>query len=189
MFQKDVTWLLAQGKNVLVHCAGGNGRTGMVIAGIVKSVGVRHPIPWIRRVKSSYVETEEQEKFVKSLPVIIDAKIAERFPTLAKVIAVETLQLAQQHHYATKGGTAGSPMPTTVEELGLTPEQIHDYIATFELYSNFSEQILKENLKSVLDHIGCLIPVDEFLRLIDRNGDGSISKLEFLMALSKIPNT
>jgi len=183
---KDVTWLLAQGKNVLVHCAGGSGRTGMVIAGIVKSVGVRNPVPWIRRVKSTYVETEQQEKFVNSLPAVIDSKIAEKFPTLATVIAVETLQLARQHHHAVNTPFADTKSPSTVEELELSAEQIHDYIALFELYSNYSEQISKENLQSVLDHVGCSVPVEQFLSLIDNDGNGSISKFEFLLAFSKV---
>jgi len=183
---KDVTWLLAQGKNVLVHCAGGNGRTGIVIAGIVKSVGVRNPVSWIRRVKSTYVETEQQEKFVNSLPVVIDAKIAEKFPTLAAVIAVETLQLARQQHHANHIKIVDTKNPTTIEELGLSAEQIQDYIALFELYSNFSEQITKENLQTVLDKIGCSVPVDQFLVLADRDGHDSISKFEFLMAFSKV---
>lgn len=37
---QDVLYRLADGKNVLVHCAGGNGRTGLVIAGVVKSLGI-----------------------------------------------------------------------------------------------------------------------------------------------------
>lgn len=86
---QDITWRLAEGKNCLVHCAGGNGRTGMVIAGIVKNIGVhggallmrslmlsewtvltvflnivchlnQDPIAWVRRVKTQYVETYEQ---------------------------------------------------------------------------------------------------------------------------------
>ena len=32
----------SQGRNCLVHCAGGSGRTGMVIAAIIKNLGVSH---------------------------------------------------------------------------------------------------------------------------------------------------
>eukprot|EP01035_Chromulina_nebulosa_P004916 gene4916-6681_t len=46
---KDITWLLANGKNVLVHGANGNGRAGMVVAAVLKSVGVKNPIEHIRR--------------------------------------------------------------------------------------------------------------------------------------------
>ena len=37
---KDLLWRLAEGKNCLVHCAGGNGRTGMVVAALVKNLGM-----------------------------------------------------------------------------------------------------------------------------------------------------
>lgn len=36
---KDITYLLAKGENVLVHCAGGNGRTGMIIASVFRNLG------------------------------------------------------------------------------------------------------------------------------------------------------
>jgi hypothetical protein len=84
----------------LVHCAGGNGRTGMVIAAVVKSVGVKNPIQFIRRVKSIYVETKEQEEFVASIPAVIDSKISLKYPELGAVIALGTLQQAQKQYTA-----------------------------------------------------------------------------------------
>ena len=45
----DLTYHLSQGRNCLVHCAGGSGRTGMVIAAIVKNLGLNDPVARIRR--------------------------------------------------------------------------------------------------------------------------------------------
>ena len=59
---EDLTLRLAEGKHCLVHCAGGSGRTGMVIASVMKNVGVQDPIAWVRRVKTTYVETPEQAR-------------------------------------------------------------------------------------------------------------------------------
>jgi len=87
----DLTYHLAKGRNCLVHCAGGSGRTGMVIAAIVKNLGVYDPIARIRRVKSTYVETEAQELFLKHLPMAIDSRIVREKPLLAKAIAAERL--------------------------------------------------------------------------------------------------
>ena len=70
----DLTYHLSQGRNCLVHCASGNGRTGMVIAAIVKNLGVYDPVARIRRVKSTYVETFEQELFLKNIPKAIDSR-------------------------------------------------------------------------------------------------------------------
>ena len=87
----DMTYHLSQGRNCLVHCAGGSGRTGMVIAAVVKNLGLYDPIARIRRVKSTYVETPDQEKFLRAMPKMIDARIATDSPILAKAIAAEHL--------------------------------------------------------------------------------------------------
>ena len=44
----------------------------MVIAAVVKNFGIYDPVSRIRRVKSTYVETFEQEKFLKNMPKAID---------------------------------------------------------------------------------------------------------------------
>jgi len=33
---------------------------------------VQAPVEWIRRVKTTYVETPEQEKFINTLPSVVD---------------------------------------------------------------------------------------------------------------------
>ena len=44
-----------------------------------------------RRVKSTYVETYEQELFLKNFPKAIDERICRESPLLAKAIAAEYL--------------------------------------------------------------------------------------------------
>ena len=44
-----------------------------------------------RRVKSTYVETYEQELFLKNFPKAIDERICRESPLLAKAIAAEHL--------------------------------------------------------------------------------------------------
>ena len=87
----DLTYHLSQGRNCLVHCAGGSGRTGMVIAAVIKNLGVYDPVARVRRVKSTYVETYDQELFLKNMPKAIDADIVRQSPSLAKAIAAEHL--------------------------------------------------------------------------------------------------
>lgn len=86
---KDITWRLSEGKNCLVHCAGGSGRTGCVIAGVMKNVGVKDPIAWVRRVKTVYVETLDQEKFIHAMPPVIDPRLVEKHPDLLRALAAE----------------------------------------------------------------------------------------------------
>ena len=87
----DLVYHLSQGSNCLVHCAGGTGRTGMVLAAIVQNLGVYDAVARIRRVKSTYVETKDQEVFLKNMPKAIDKRIITEKPFLAKAIAAEHL--------------------------------------------------------------------------------------------------
>ena len=87
----DLTYHLSKGRNSLIHCAGGTGRTGMVLAAVIKNLGVYDYIARIRRVKSTYVETYEQELFLKNFPQAIDRRICRESPLLAKAIAAEHL--------------------------------------------------------------------------------------------------
>jgi len=87
----DLVYHLSQGRNCLVHCAGGTGRTGMVIAAIIQNLGVYDPVSRIRKVKSTYVETKDQEIFLKNMPRAIDKRIIQEKPQLARAIAAEHL--------------------------------------------------------------------------------------------------
>merc|ERR1719348_2650924 len=87
----DLTLHLAKGENCLIHCAGGSGRTGMVVAAVIKNLGVYDPVARIRRGKSTYVETMDQEVFLKNMPKAIDSRLVSYSPLLAKAIAAEHL--------------------------------------------------------------------------------------------------
>ena len=87
----DLTYHLAKGHNCLVHCAGGTGRTGMVVAAIIQNFGVQDVVSRIRKVKSTYVETAEQELFLKRMPKALNRKIVQKMPKLACAIAAEHL--------------------------------------------------------------------------------------------------
>ena len=49
------------------------------------------PVSRIRKVKSTYVETKDQEIFLKNMPRAIDGRIVAEKPHLAKAIAAEHL--------------------------------------------------------------------------------------------------
>merc|ERR1711936_659211 len=87
----DLTYRLSQGENCLIHCAGGTGRTGMVLAAVIQNLGVYDTVSKIRKVKSTYVETPEQEKFLANMPKAIDSRIVADSPMLACAIAAEHL--------------------------------------------------------------------------------------------------
>ena len=97
----DLTYHLSQGRNCLIHCAGGTGRTGMVLASVIQNFGVYDVISRIRKVKSTYVETMDQELFLKNMPKAIDKRIVREKPMLACAIAAEHLiQLFHTHKSA-----------------------------------------------------------------------------------------
>lgn len=105
----DLTYHLSKGRNCLVHCAGGSGRTGMVIAAIIKNLGVYDPVARIRKVKSTYVETPAQEIFLRDMPKAIDTRIVRESPVLAKAIAAEHLiQVFYTHGETMDAGKEGN---------------------------------------------------------------------------------
>lgn len=62
--------------DVLVHCAGGLGRTGMVIAGLAIHRGrsAEEAIQLVRRMREGSVEAPEQEKFLKQYSSSLELK-------------------------------------------------------------------------------------------------------------------
>jgi protein-tyrosine phosphatase len=58
---------LKEGENILIHCVGGNGRTGLLIACLARRIlGLNGPdaVQWVRKYVPNAVERPEQTKFV-----------------------------------------------------------------------------------------------------------------------------
>ena len=109
-----LTYHLASGHNCLVHCAGGSGRTGMVVAAIVQNFGVYDVVSRIRKVKSTYVETAAQELFLKKMPKALSSKLVQKKPMLARAIAAEHLIQVFRTH---KEELEQAISPTSKEEV------------------------------------------------------------------------
>jgi len=83
----DILYELKRGKNILVHCAGGNGRTGTVLYAVYKlinDIGLwdvtktnKELLSDLRAIKSRYVERKKQEDFVCGLDFFNEVKTAE----------------------------------------------------------------------------------------------------------------
>jgi protein-tyrosine phosphatase len=60
---------LANGERVLVHCRGGLGRTGLVVAKLLIETGVSpdEAIKSVRTARKGAIETEEQENYVRNI--------------------------------------------------------------------------------------------------------------------------
>jgi hypothetical protein len=53
--------------------------------------GTKDSIAWTRRVNSSYITTQVQEAFVKSMPLTLARNLCTDYPDLARAIATEHL--------------------------------------------------------------------------------------------------
>lgn len=158
---KDLTYLLASGKNCMVHCAGGSGRTGMIIASVFRNLGLHDPIAWIRRVKSLYVETQAQEDFVNSMPLVLDPRICDEFPLLAKAIASSHLLEAINGGHGHGAHTAGADTPEDDTKVEKSLDE--SYVACFNIIDTDKSGTLSlTELRDMLTTIGAEIDIDEF---------------------------
>jgi protein-tyrosine phosphatase len=63
-------WAALTGKDVFVGCMGGWGRTGLFLALIAKTLGVKDPVQFVRSNYTPHaVETKEQMAYVKEFDV------------------------------------------------------------------------------------------------------------------------
>lgn len=66
--------LILDGKPVYAGCMGGIGRTGLILALVVKAWGIKDPVAYVRKNYYAHaVETQEQLKYVSEF--VIDPKI------------------------------------------------------------------------------------------------------------------
>jgi len=182
----DLTYHLSQGRNCLVHCAGGTGRTGMVIAAVVKNLGFYDPIARIRRVKSTYVETRDQEVFLENLPIAIDTRILRNSPMLAKAIAAE--HLIQVFH--THGGCVESSEIAcdVVEVVGQDLAEVESkirkaYGQTFDLLdSDKSGTLERDELMEWFDMCGAELDLTKIVDNLTKEGTLTRDKFTSMMA-------
>ena len=167
---QDLTWRLAEGKSCLIHCAGGSGRTGMVIAGIIKNVGVKDPVAWVRRIKTQYCETPDQEAFVNSLPAVLDSRLSQRHPMLAKAIVAEHIL-----------DTVISGKVTLSGKFTHSREQDKNFGEAFDLIdTDKSGEISMSELLALFNTLGAEVPEDMVRAFFARENNGVITRDEFV---------
>ena len=68
-FAKFVNKMKAEKKPLAVHCKGGNGRAGTMLAGyfILEDEDANYTLKWIREINPKAVRTLAQEEFLKNL--------------------------------------------------------------------------------------------------------------------------
>ena len=179
----DLTYHLAKGRNCIVHCAGGSGRTGMVIAAVIKNLGVYDPIARVRRVKSTYVETYEQELFLKNFPKAIDSRIVAECPLLAKAIAAEHLIQV----FYTFGGKVDSSKTSKADVVEAIDDAEEDklkeaYRETFDLIdADGSGTLDKDELMEWMELCGAELDVSKITDALLQEGELTRDKFATLM--------
>lgn len=185
----DLVYHLSQGRNCLVHCAGGTGRTGMVLAAIIQNLGVYDPVNRIRKVKSTYVETKDQETFLKNMPRAIDGRIVAEKPHLARAIAAEHLiqvffthkdKIEKQSTKEGKESTRQSFMGDNVEPLDQKEEDdlLEAYRQTFDLIdADHSGTLEREELEDWFKMVGAELDLSKLVDTLV--GDGQLTREKF----------
>ena len=184
----DLTYHLAKGDNCLVHCAGGTGRTGMVVAAIIQNFGVNDVVSRIRKVKSTYVETPAQEMFLKKMPRALNSKIVKEHKTLACAIAAEHLiELFRTHKGKLEAAKTEEQMEQALQRMssvtsgldtGHTKKLREAYGQIFDVIDHDRSGCLdNEELSHWFEMVGAEIDMDELKAAI--LGDGENFALEF----------
>eukprot|EP00607_Mallomonas_marina_P004018 CAMPEP_0182437090 /NCGR_PEP_ID=MMETSP1167-20130531/84810_1 /TAXON_ID=2988 /ORGANISM="Mallomonas Sp, Strain CCMP3275" /LENGTH=241 /DNA_ID=CAMNT_0024629883 /DNA_START=18 /DNA_END=743 /DNA_ORIENTATION=+ len=147
----------------------------MVIAGVVRNVGVKDPIDWVRRLRRAYVETREQEEFVSALPLIVDSRITLKHPKLAQALTAQhMLEMVSR----------GSVL-TTGQLIDISEEELEGFAKAFDLYdSDKSGYLSHEELRKVFIELGATVNVEKAIKSMDTDHDGQISKNEFLKVMA-----
>lgn len=181
----DLTYHLAEGQNCLIHCAGGTGRTGMVLAAVVKNLGVYDPVARIRKVKSTYVETFDQETFLKNMPKAIDSRIVKQHPTLARAIAAE--HLIQVFYTHGKAMDKAATRQDSVEQLDDNEEEklTEAYCQTFDLIDlDKSGTLEKRELEQWFKMCGAELDLSKIMKVLLSEGSLTREKFAELMSSS-----
>jgi len=137
----DLTYHLSQGSNCLIHCAADTGRTEMVLAAVFQNLGVYN----------FFVETKDQEFFLRNMPKAIDKRIIKEKPHLARAIAANHLiQLFLTHggkiRKAEDQDEARDALGDCVKPLGADEESslMEAYGETFDLIDNDGDGFLDQ---------------------------------------------
>ena len=88
---------LRLGQSCLIHCWGGSGRTGTVLIGAVQNLGLTNAIKHCRKVKSVYLDIQEQEQFLEKQHIVVTEAMAEKSPELVqKLVGAHFSKLCSQ---------------------------------------------------------------------------------------------
>ena len=167
---QDLTWRLAEGKSCLIQCAGGRGRTGVVIAGIIKNVGVVDPVAWVRSIHSNFVETEQQEDFINSLPAVLDSRLSQRHPMLAKAIVAEHIL-----------DTVISGKVTLSGKFTHSREQDKTFGEAFDLIDTDKNGVIRmPQLMSLLTYLGAMVSPVQVFSFFAREPHGELTREDFI---------
>ena len=183
----EVTLTLADGGNVLVHCAGGSGRTGIVVCGVLRNLGVHDAIAWARRQKSSYVETAEQRDVVESMPLTITAELVARHPILVEVMAAEMTAAAVRRARLgsfDRNAEIDPAMLDTYQTLWDLLDDDSDGRVNVTAAASEVETILTDMRASVTGGGGGM-SVRRLLAAVDLDGDEEVSFSEFCLVMSQ----
>jgi hypothetical protein len=184
---RDLLARLAAGRNCLVHCAGGSGRTGMVVAAVLATLGVQDAVAHVRALKSSYVETPAQERFVDALPAVLDDHLAARHPDLARAIAAERLidRGAAASAADTAAAAATAAAGTAAGGYAPTQAQLAGYGRAFDLIdSDGSDGLSAAELAALFRRVGAQAPPDRPAALLAAGGGDEVPRARFVAVLS-----
>jgi len=159
----ELTISLQKGESCLVHCWGGSGRTGCILAGAMRNFGIDNPIPYIRKVKSVYIEAASQEQFVNSMYTVLTERMAKECPSLTVGIVFDQVR----DLCVVVGGDAGKGVSVASGGFQVTENT---------KYSDKDKAVLKTLFELIDIYADGTVVVNEFLEFFTKHlSDGVIA--------------
>lgn len=148
---------LAEGNNCLIQSVSGVAMPGLVISAVLKKASIKDPLTLIRKVTSRYC-TDNQAKFLGTVPVEVDQTIVFSYPHFLRAVEIEIENEIENRKLLEKSSAT-----------------------TFSMIDkDQSGRVTADVLYSALKGAGSTVGKDRIRDFMKSNGNRPISKDEFV---------
>eukprot|EP01042_Synura_sphagnicola_P001274 gene1274-1442_t len=138
-------------------------------------MGIRDPVSFIRRLKTQYVETIDQEKFLYGLPAVADTRLTQGHPLLVKAIVTERI-IDSIFSGRLKLNVDFQPEAETIAQ----------YEAAFDIIDvDLNGFIRMDEMVELFTQLGADVRQEAVAEFFEKGGEERLSKAEFVQIMTE----